>query len=149
MIAASPPLGSLGIPAPLLALGRVMSRVLPRLALRTGMDLGGLARDPAVVATVLSDPLFHRWGTARLSTEVAAAIERVQRAAPRFPLPVLVLHGGADRLVLPDGSRAFIRNVGHPDHQLIEYPEGYHVLFADLDRERVLADVGRWIVARL
>ncbi len=52
VIAASPPLGSLGIPAPLLALGSVMSRVLPRFALRTGMDLSGLARDPAVVETV-------------------------------------------------------------------------------------------------
>ncbi len=149
VIAASPPLGRLGVPGPLMALGRVMSRVLPRFALRTGMDLGGLARDPAVAATLLSDPLFHRWGTARLSTEVVAAIERVQAGAPRFSLPVLVLHGAADRMVLPDGSRAFIRNVGHPDHQLLEYPEGYHVLFADLDHERVLADVERWIVARL
>lgn len=149
VIAASPPLGRIGIPAPLLALGRVMSRVLPRFALRTGMDLGGLARDPAVAATLLSDPLFHRWGTARLSTEVVAAIERVQAGAPRFPLPVLVLHGGADRMVLPDGSRTFIRNVGHPDRQLLEYPEGYHVLFADIDHERVLADVERWIMARL
>ena len=30
-------------------LGKVMSRILPRFALRTGLDLGGLARDPAVV----------------------------------------------------------------------------------------------------
>jgi alpha-beta hydrolase superfamily lysophospholipase len=149
VIAASPPLGALGIPAPLLLLGRVMSRILPRFALRTGMDLGGLARDPVVVETVLSDPLFHRWGTARLSTEVVEAISRVQAGAPRFPVPVLVLHGAADRMVLPDGSREFDRKVGHPDHLLLEYTEGYHVLFADLDRERVLADVERWIVARL
>jgi alpha-beta hydrolase superfamily lysophospholipase len=149
VIAASPPLGGLGIPAPLLLLGRVMSRVAPRFALRTGMDLGGLARDPVVVQTVLSDPLFHRWGTARLSTEVVAAIARVQAGAERFPLPVLVVHGSADRMVLPDGSRAFMARVGHPDRQLIEYPDAYHVLFADLDRERVLADVERWIVAHL
>ncbi|MBA3555177.1 MAG: alpha/beta hydrolase [Gemmatimonadales bacterium] len=149
VIAASPPLGRLGIPAPLLFLGRVMSKVLPRFALRTGMDLGGLARDPVVTQTVLADPLFHRWGTARLSTEVAAAIARVHAAAPHFPLPVLVLHGGADRMVLPDGSREFIAAVGHPDRQLLEYPEAYHVLFADLGREQVLTDVERWAVARL
>jgi alpha-beta hydrolase superfamily lysophospholipase len=130
-------------------LGRVMSRIAPRFALRTGMDLTGLARDPVVVETVLSDPLFHRWGTARLSTEVQAAIARVQEGAPRFPLPVLVVHGGSDRMVLPDGSRRFIERVGHPDHQLIEYPEAFHVLFADLGRERVLADVERWVMAHL
>ncbi|MBA3894801.1 MAG: alpha/beta hydrolase [Gemmatimonadales bacterium] len=149
VIAASPPLGRLGVPAPLLMLGRVLSRFWPRFSLRTGMDLSGLARDPAVIEAVLADPLFHRVGTARLSTEVTAAIARVQEAAPRFPLPLLLLHGSADRMVVPDGSRAFAARVGHPDHELREYPGAYHVLFADVDRERVLTDVEQWIAARL
>lgn len=149
VIAASPPLGRLGVPAPLLAIGRVLSRVWPRFSLRTGMDLSGLARDPVVAQTVLADPLFHRVGTARLSTEVVAAIARVQAAAPAFPLPVLVLHGSADRLVPPDGSREFMARVGHPDHELREYAGAYHVLLADLEHERVLADVERWIEAHL
>jgi alpha-beta hydrolase superfamily lysophospholipase len=149
VIAASPPLGRVGVPAPLMALGRVLSRVWPRFSVRTGMDLSGLARDPVVVETVLADPLFHRVGTARLSTEVMAAIERVQAAAPRFPLPLLVLHGSADRMVPPDGSRAFMARVGQPDRELREYPGAFHVLFADLDRERALTDVERWIAARL
>lgn len=149
VIAASPPLGRLGVPGPLLALGRVLSRVWPSFSVHTGMDLSGLARDPTVVETVLADPLFHRVGTARLSTEVVAAIARVQAAAPRFPLPLLVLHGSADRMVPPDGSRAFITRVGHPDRELREYVGAFHVLFADLDRERVLTDVEQWIAARL
>ncbi len=149
VIAASPPLGRVGVPAPLMALGRVLSRVWPRFSIRTGMDLSGLARDPVVVETVLADPLFHRYGTARLSTEVVAAITRVQAGAPRFPLPLLIVHGGADRMVPPDGSRTFIARVGHPDHELREYPGAYHVLFADLERDLVLADVERWIVGRL
>ena len=149
VIAAASPLGSLGVPVALLLLGRIMSRVWPRFSLRTGMDLSGLARDPTVAEAVLADPLFHRYGTARLSTEVAAAIARVQAGAPRFPLPVLLLHGGADRMVPPEGSRRFAAAVGHPDRQLIEYPDAYHVLFADTGRERVLGDLGRWIDARL
>jgi alpha-beta hydrolase superfamily lysophospholipase len=149
VIAASPALGRLGVPAPLLALGRMLSRVWPRFSLRTGLDLSGLARDPAVVEAVLADPLFHRVGTARLSTEVLAAIARVQAGAPDFPLPLLVLHGSADRMVPPDGSRAFVARVGHPDRELREYAGAFHVLFADLDRERVLTDVEQWIVERL
>jgi alpha-beta hydrolase superfamily lysophospholipase len=149
VIAVSPPLGRLAVPAPLLALGRILSRVWPRFSLRTGMDLSGLARDPVVRETVLADPLFHRVGTARLSTEVVAAIARVQAAAPRFAMPLLVLHGSEDRMVPPDGSRAFVPRVGHPDHELREYAGAYHVLFADLDREQVLSDLERWIVARL
>src|SRR3954469_787368 len=149
VIAAAPPLGRLSVPAPLMALGRIMSRVWPRFSVPTGMDLSGLAKDPTVRDAVLADPLFHRRGTARLSTEVVAAIARVQAAAPRFRVPVLILHGSADRMVAPEGSRAFIVRVGHPDHELREYPEGYHALFADHDRTRVLDDLERWIVSRL
>jgi alpha-beta hydrolase superfamily lysophospholipase len=149
VIAASPPLGRLAVPAPLLLAGRVLSRVWPRFSLQTGLDLEGLARDPIVARTVLADPLFHRYGTARLSTEVVAAIAWVQTGAPRFPLPLLVLHGGADRMVPPEGSRRFVAAAGHPDRRLIEYPDGYHVLFADTGRERTLQDLTRWIDDRL
>lgn len=149
VVALSPPLGEIGVPPVLLALGRVASRIWPRFSLETGMDLTGLSRDPEVVRDVLADPLFHRRGTARLSTAVTGAIARMQEQAPRFPVPVLVMHGSADRMVRPDGSRRFIDRVGHPDKGLIEYDGAYHALLADLDRERVLADLGDWIGARL
>jgi acylglycerol lipase len=149
VIAAAPPLGSLGVPPVLMALGRVLSRVLPRFSLRIGMDLTGLARDPAVIEAVLADPLFHRRGTARLSTEVTAAIDRVQRQASALQVPVLILHGSADRMVLPDGSREFFSKLRFPGSELKEYPEAYHGLFADFDADRVLQDVLRWIDSRL
>jgi len=148
VIAVAPPLGDLGVPAPLLALGRVLSRIWPRFSLETGMDLSGLARDPGIAERVLGDPLFHRRGTARLSTEVTATIAGLQAGAARYPVPVLVLHGGADRMVPPDGSRRFIAGVGHPDKRLIEYPGAYHALLADIGGERVLADLGEWLDAR-
>jgi len=148
VIALAPPLGELGVPRVLLALGRVVSRVWPGFSLPTGMELGALARDPQVVRDVRADPLFHRLGSARLSTEVTATIGRVQERAPAFPLPLLILHGDADRMVLPEGSRRFIGRVGQPDKRLIEYPGAYHALLADIGRERVLADLSEWIVNR-
>lgn len=149
VIAAAAPLGTLAVPAALLLLGRAMSRVWPGFSLETGMDLSGLARDPAIAAELLADPLFHRRASARLSTEVAAAITRVQDGAARFPLPLLLLHGTADRMVPPDGSRRFAARVSHPDRRLVEYAGGYHALFADQGRDRVLADLDEWMMARL
>ena len=149
VIAAAPPLGKLGVPPILMAVGRLLSRVLPRFSLRVGMDLTGLARDPAVVQAVLADPHFHRRGTARLSTEVTAAIERVQRGATSFRLPLLILHGSADRMVLPDGSRTFFSKVRFPGSELKEYSDAYHGLFADLDAAEVMGDLLGWIEARL
>jgi alpha-beta hydrolase superfamily lysophospholipase len=149
VIAAAPPLGELGVPSFLMALGRLMSRICPRFSLKVGMDLSGLARDPAVVETVLADPLFHRRGTARLSTEVTAAIQRVQGRAETLSVPLLILHGSADRMVPPDGSRRFFSRLDQNDRELREYPGAYHGLFADLGYEEVLADLEHWLEARI
>ena len=113
------------------------------------MDLSGLARDPAVVDTVLADPLFHRRGTARLSTEVTAAIQRVQARAETLSVPLLILHGSADRMVPPEGSRRFFSRLEQPDRELREYPDAYHGLFADVGHEEVLKDVERWLEAHI
>ena len=148
VIAVSTPLGDLGVPRPLMALGRVLSRRWPRFSLNTGMDLSGLARNPEVTERVLRDPLFHRKGTARLSTEVTAAIDRVRDGAAGFPVPMLVLHGGADRMVPPGGSRRFVDASGQPDRRLIEYPEAYHALLADVGGDQVLRDIAEWMSRR-
>lgn len=149
IIGAAPPLGELGVPPLLMAVGRILSRVLPRFSLNVGMDLSGLARDPAVVETVLADPLFHRRGTARLSTEVTAAIARVQEGAADLSVPLLILHGSDDRMVPPDGSRRFFAKVREADRQFREYPGTYHGLFADLNYRQVLRDLEQWIEAHL
>jgi alpha-beta hydrolase superfamily lysophospholipase len=149
VIAAAPPLGELGVPPVLMTLGRLLSRVFPRFSLKVGMDLSGLARDPAVVEAVLADPFFHRRGTARLSTEVTAAITRVQEGAAHLSVPLLILHGSDDRMVPADGSRRFFAQVPYSDREFREYPGAYHGLLADLGYQDVLADLGRWIEARL
>lgn len=149
VIAASTPLGPLGVPPVRLWLARAASRVWPGFTLETGMDLGGLSRDATAIEEVLRDPLFHRKGTARLATEVLATIDRVRREAPRFPLPVLLLHGGADRMVPPRGARELFERLGGPDKEYREYPGAYHALFADLDADRVLTDLERWMERRV
>lgn len=148
VVAAAPPLGRVGTSAWLLALARVLSRLWPAFTLDTGLDLSGLSRDAAAREAVLADPLFHRRASARLAAELLVAAAAVRRSAGRFPVPVLLLHGAADRMVLPDGSRAFYAEVGHPDKRYIEYPAAYHALFADLERAQVLADLEGWMLER-
>ena len=61
---------------------------------------------------------------------------------------IAVLHGAADRMVPPEGSRRFVDGGGQPDRSLIEYPEGYHALLADVEGGRVLEDIVGWMMAR-
>jgi len=149
VIAVAPPVGRIGTPSWLLGLARVLSRVWPTFTLETGLDLSGLSRDPAARDAVLSDPLFHRKASARLGAELLTAAAAVRRDATRFPVPLLLLHGGADRMVMPDGTRAFYQQrVGQTDKRYLEYPGAYHALFADLDRDRVLGDLESWMRER-
>jgi alpha-beta hydrolase superfamily lysophospholipase len=149
IIAAAPPLGEVGVPPYLMALGRIMSRIWPRFSLEVGMDLSGLARDPTVIQNVVADPLFHRRGTARLSTEVTRAMAGVHSRAAELSVPLLMLHGSADRMVPPDGSREFFSKVRTADRKFQEYPGAYHALFADANQREVLEDVDRWLEARI
>jgi acylglycerol lipase len=149
LIAAAPALGDVGVPRVLMSLGRLFSRIWPRFSLAVGMDISGLARDPAVVTKILADPLFHRRGTARLSTEVTAAIARVQAEALRIAVPLLILHGSDDRMVSPEGSRLFFSRVRYPDREFREYPGAYHALLVDVDHEEVLRDLETWMEAHM
>jgi acylglycerol lipase len=145
VIAVAPPVGRVGTSPWLLRLGRILAVVWPTFTLETGLDLSGLSRDPAARAAILSDPLFHRRGSARLASELLATAAAVRRAAGRFPVPLLLLHGGADRMVSSESTSAFAARVGHTDSRHIEYPGAYHALFADLDSGRVLGDLETWM----
>ena len=149
VVAVSPPLGQFGTPGWLLLLGRLLSRIWPTFTLETGLDLSGLSRDALIRETILSDPLFHRKGSARLATELLATAKAVRVRAAGFPVPLLLMHGGADRMVLPEGTRSFFARVGAEDKAYLEYPGAYHALFADLDGDRALADLARWMERRL
>jgi alpha-beta hydrolase superfamily lysophospholipase len=145
VIAAATPLGRVGVSPILMALGRLMSRFFPRFSLNVGMDLSGLSRDPEIVEALITDPWFHRRGTARLSTEVTAAIQRVQDLAGRLSVPILMLHGSADRMVPPGGSRSFFAKIQYADREFREYFGAYHGLFADVNYLEVLEDLRRWM----
>jgi len=142
--AAAPVLGSIGTPAPLLWIARLLSRIWPTFTLETGLDLSGLARDPAVIRAVLDDPLFHRYASARLATETLATVRAVHERAATLARPALILHGAADRMVSIDGSRRFAGGPAAGHVQLIEY-DAFHALFADQGYELRLRELAEWM----
>lgn len=149
VVAAAPPLGDVGVPPVLMSLARIASRILPRLSLKTGMDLTGIAADPKVLEEALADPLFHRVGTARLATELEDAAARVRAGISWITVPTLLLHGARDRMVLPQETREAAARAPAELVHYIDYPDGYHALFADVTGPAVLRDVTDWLELRL
>ncbi len=127
------------------ALARAARRVLPRLAIGSGIDPQGLSRDPDVVRRYLADPLIFRTMTTSLGAELLAAAPRTAALADQISVPLLVLHGEADPICSVEGSRAFHAGVRSPGSALRIYPGLLHEIFNEPERETVWQDVSRWL----
>lgn len=148
LILMSPALG-LGVSPWKLLIGKMLSGILPHFALNSGIDFSAGSRDRSIVAEYALDPLRHRQGTARLATELLKTIDWINARASDIQVPVLILHGGADRVTPLQNSRIFFDRVTIADKEMQEYPDSYHELQDDLDYQEVLADMNDWLEKHL
>ncbi|MEO8175145.1 MAG: lysophospholipase [Sphingomicrobium sp.] len=114
------------------------------------LKMEDFSRDPDWVAQLNADPLTHD-EVQPVSTVAAFARagERFEREFPRITLPVLILHGTADKATRPDGSQEFFDHAGSADKTLKLYDGHYHDLLNDLGNEEVFDDIINWIDTRV
>jgi alpha-beta hydrolase superfamily lysophospholipase len=130
-------------------LAKVLGKILPGLPVEQ-LPADAVSRDPAVVAAYENDPLVHH---GKLPAGIARALfnvgEAMPRRAPALTAPLLVVHGGQDKLVPVQGSRHLMECIGSDDAHLTVYPELYHEVFNEPERAVVLDDVASWIEAKI
>ncbi len=125
--------------------GKMFSKLLPKFGLLK-LEADWVSRDLAVVQAYVNDPLVCTGKiSARLAGELLEATRRISAEAEKITLPILILHGGADKLVESDGSRMFYDRIRSTDKTLKIYPGLYHEVFNEPERERVLMDVEGWV----
>lgn len=126
-------------------LAKVLSKIAPKLGL-DAIDASGISRDPAQVQAYLDDPLVYKGKTtARLGCELIKAMQRVSSEAGGITLPVLVVQGGADTVVDPDGANMVHDGVGSTDKTLTIYDGLYHEIHNEPEHPQVLADISSWL----
>jgi len=149
VIASAPAVGDVDAPPLMMFLGRIFSKIVPRLSMDSRLNDDAISRDPDVVRAYQDDPLGTGMATARFSTEFTKAIENTRARAAEFQPPLLILHGASDSLVPEVGSRLFFEKVRQTDKERIVYEGGYHEPHNDLQYEQVVADIHRWLEAHL
>ena len=108
------------------------------------------SRNPEVVAAMNSDPLIaHEVQPTQTVAEMVRADERLKKEFPRITLPVLILHGTADKATRPSGSKRFYEMAGSTDKTLKLYDGAYHDLLNDTERDIVMKDIQEWLDAHL
>jgi acylglycerol lipase len=108
------------------------------------------SRDPAVVAAMNADPLIaNESQPSETMAELVRADELLKKSFQQITLPILILHGTADKVTKPSGSQEFYEKAGSNDKALKLYDGHFHDLLADVGKERVMADIQAWIDAHI
>ena len=153
-----PTLAGLVLSAPALAVGpevtgfkrgatNFFSVIIPGLAVFS-LDASGFSRDPAVRAADERDPLIeHGNGPARTASQLLHAIDRIQSHMSQIDVPVLALHGTADRITPPAGSAQLVARAHNPDRTLHTYPGVYHDLLHEPESAQITNDIVQWLNA--
>lgn len=113
------------------------------------LPMEAFSRDPEWLAQIKADPLTKDESQpVETVAALARAGERLERELRNITLPVLILHGTADKATRPEGSQQFFDDAQSTDKTLKLYEGRYHDLLNDLGREEVFDDIVSWIDAR-
>jgi alpha-beta hydrolase superfamily lysophospholipase len=126
------------------ALSKVLGGLLPTMTIPTGLEVDGISRNPEVVRTYKADALVHEIATLSTAREGMLAVERAFAHAAEFPVPLLLMHGGADRLTYPRGSQEFVVLV--PGDCTLKLWDGlYHEIHNEPEQAEVFAFMIDWM----
>jgi len=128
-------------------LSKALGRLLPTVTIPTGLDPETISRDPEVVRAYQADPLVHKVVTLSGVLVGISAVDRAFAHAAEFPVPLLLMHGTADRLTYPRGSQEFADLV--PENVTLKFWDGfYHELHNEPEQDEVFAFIIDWMNAQ-
>ena len=111
LIVTAPALGKVQISPLKLALGYMLSRIVPRFSLRLGLRNDVCLKNPDICVAYLQDPLRHDYGSARLATEFFATVGWIYKHISDLKIPLLLLHCQEDEVILAEASRHFFQQI--------------------------------------
>jgi alpha-beta hydrolase superfamily lysophospholipase len=123
----------------------LVAHVAPGLKL-TGENLGVLASDNIAALRALgADPLFIKETRVDAIAGLVRLMDLALAEAPEVPGPLLVLGGARDEVVPPHAHSAMVERLTAEPCTEVVYPEGWHLLLRDLQRQVVWDDILAWI----
>ncbi len=134
-------------PAITVPLSRLLNHFVPTMPVTT-IDITGMSRDPVVLASWTADPLVNlRFIRVRTTLGIIGIASHIRANLADVTLPILIIHGGADRIANAGGSQILYDGVQSASRTLRIYPELYHELVNEPERDMVLNDIVSWLDA--
>ncbi len=121
------------------------ARIAPGWNLRPPRGLGIRASDnDEALYRNGRDPLFLHDTRVDTLSGLVSHMEAASRAAPGHETPAFLIYGARDQVIPADAVRDVAAAMG-PCGRTAYYEEGWHMLFRDLQAERVWADVAAFL----
>jgi lysophospholipase len=113
-----------------------------------GFSAETFTRDKVMAKRINNDPLEVRLFTAKFFLSILKAMMFVNIWPRAIKLPVLLLLAGNDSMISAEAAETYFKKIRSKDKELKWYPEMYHALYVDKDREPVFKDIVSWIDKR-
>lgn len=114
------------------------------------VDPTQIVREPAARETLAKDPAILREKLpARTIATILGGVVDLQTRASGIRAPLLILHGGADKVTDPAGSRALAERAGSADKKLVVYDAALHSLLHEPEGSAVQSEIVAFVDARI
>ncbi|KAF0159024.1 MAG: hypothetical protein FD159_771 [Syntrophaceae bacterium] len=137
------------IPKALLAVTKILSKILPSVHVKSPLPPEFISRDMDVVKAYVDDPLVYNVITPRLAHEMNRYVVIGAQNAFKIQIPVLIQLGSRDTAF--SGQKELFEMIGSKDKTFKLYEGLKHEVYNELaaDRMKVLADLSSWLDGHL
>lgn len=125
-------------------LASFLNKLWPTYSMSSGLELNALSRDPMVVNAYRTDPLVHDRISVRLFVAVNQAGHWAIDNAAQFKLPLLLMHGGGDRITSVEATKLFASHI-QKNCTLKIWPDLFHELHNEPEKEEIMSYLIGWV----
>jgi alpha-beta hydrolase superfamily lysophospholipase len=129
-------------------MAKVLGSLLPTTALASGLEPKDLSHDETVVKAYINDPLIHDKITFGFGKVMTSVTTWVLAHAGEFPLPLLLMHGKADRIAFPSSSAEVAEKL-KGKCTLVLWNDAYHEVHNEPEKDEFFKTMTLWMDARL
>ncbi len=135
-------------PKVLMAAVRWIHKMFPAYTQGNSLDPQHICTDPEEVKKYVEDPLVHDRISAATALAMVATAEKLQNTEREAPLPILIMHGGADPIVSVEGSTLMKAQLRGPV-ELSIWKGMFHEIHHEPQRQQVFDAALEWIKRQL
>jgi alpha-beta hydrolase superfamily lysophospholipase len=148
LVLSSPFFGvALPLPATQRLAGKVVSRLMPRIGMPSGLHGKDITHDAARARAYDEDPLIFKNANARWFNEAEAAQARAIDRARTLRMPLYLFIGTADRVVKIARAREFFDAAGSADKTWAPHEGLFHETLNEIDWQPIAGAVADWALA--